>query len=897
MANIEQLNKFVELKQKTSADVRQLGQVVSAREEQVSTDAQTVINLANFVVNQDQKEAFLLFIDGQGPLVEGAGNDFTFTNIVSNTSAQITLNSPLAAGLNIVALKIGTSIAPFPNPSSVQAALNNDVGTPKSLITDGFQNFVAVPKIACPNTTVVNRALISDLANDLKPRMGIERIHARTLIDLHNESAPSGMPVFGLAGDHDNLVRLVGYWTNENSSNGRYVRNNVVDAYIEITFYGTGLNLLCYSPNAAGTDYRVSVDGGAEGGNIVLAQTGSVLNAREYNPNVIIKVVAGLSLGIHTVKIRQTVYANSLNFMGYEVLNESSTIKINPGSAHVSGVKRQLLAQSLQAYNSGFESGTLGTRGGRALVYLKSDGTIGKSVQPVNVSQANLTSADHSNEELARAYHWREFGSARSDDFSTLVTQSNRAFTLEDGTTNLSATDVTIMTGQEKEGLAFNALNGFAIFTFVGTGLDIMLGATDAATYASNYSVWVDGIALATNVASSTLFGRSTRTQPKVLKIVSGLPYGTHTFKIQITSFGVGESIIQFFVYHPKKPSIPAGAIELADYNIMADFVPNTVAGVDTIATGVLRKSSQRELFAVNGSGGTVDWQIQLDVANKVMGWDFNTNRQNAYVDRIFFGTGFDCRFQISSNRSSNIQVQLGVGAGTPVDLNTTNFPSMVSSVYGTGAAFNAATGVLDQLDAGTVAGAGFRVSGLPLGLYKVRLFNNVASSYVCAEAFDIITPIHAPLMMTESSSNSAPVGSCALADSRVTSPVYGVQGDKAFAQAISFVSTPTTTSTFFVPLQDMSVTITLKKAGRIRITGHAGYFGSAAGATGHLSAYLDGKPVGIGPRGQSTINFVVSVGWTGEVAAGTHKIDLYWATNAANTVTAEGRILIVEEV
>ena len=57
-------------------------------------------------------------------------------------------------------------------------------------------------------------------------------------------------------------------------------------------------------------------------------------------------------------------------------------------------------------------------------------------------------------------------------------------------------------------------------------------------------------------------------------KICSGLPYGTHIVKV-LRSAAVNGSMLfsSFKVYQPKKPTLPAGAIELADYNLMADYV------------------------------------------------------------------------------------------------------------------------------------------------------------------------------------------------------------------------------------------------------------------------------------------------------------------------------------
>lgn len=100
-----------------------------------STAAQTVINFG-FWVDLDSKPNFDLFIDGAF-LREGAANDYTFTNIVNNQSNQVTLNSPIAAGLNIVATYRGIyqQIDSMPNPMTAAGDLIRGAasGTPERL--------------------------------------------------------------------------------------------------------------------------------------------------------------------------------------------------------------------------------------------------------------------------------------------------------------------------------------------------------------------------------------------------------------------------------------------------------------------------------------------------------------------------------------------------------------------------------------------------------------------------------------------------------------------------------------------------------------------------------------------------------------------------------------------
>ncbi len=125
MAKIEQANAFLELKQRSNRDVRQLGPLVTQFYEAESTASQTIINLS-FAVEQSasSKQQVLVYVDGK-LLREGSGNDYTYSSISGGQSSQITMAAPLAAGLNILVYRVGASIQSVPNASSIQATVNS----------------------------------------------------------------------------------------------------------------------------------------------------------------------------------------------------------------------------------------------------------------------------------------------------------------------------------------------------------------------------------------------------------------------------------------------------------------------------------------------------------------------------------------------------------------------------------------------------------------------------------------------------------------------------------------------------------------------------------------------------------------------------------------------------
>jgi len=313
MSEVHSLNKYAEGKQKTNKDVRQKGPIVHQYDPAIeSTADQTVINLVNFVVdtsNDDLKEQFRLVIDGKR-LTEGASNDFVFSNIVGGLASQITLNSPLAAGLNIHKEIVGVEIAPLPNASSVQATLNNDVAQPLPF-SRGFETYVkeemmtpvnAAPSAGQFRSDISGRADIPDDSKMLKPLLGIERIRFNAISELKSEFGSNDEQVWELD-TKDARIRFVGAnWKSSSPANGMFVQTETAntDEYMEVVFYGTGLNMLMYGGNPG--DYRPTIDGGAEGANFY--QDGSaILGGRNYKQNVVQKVVSGLSLDWHTIKI------------------------------------------------------------------------------------------------------------------------------------------------------------------------------------------------------------------------------------------------------------------------------------------------------------------------------------------------------------------------------------------------------------------------------------------------------------------------------------------------------------------------------------------------------------------------------------------------------------------
>ena len=215
-----------------------------------STPGQTVINLPWSVDTTTQAglDVFWLFVDGK-KLDQGASNDYILTSIGSDgTSSQVTLEQALPGNLNIQAYKLGLK-------AEIEFQTDNRFVQIYASQLAGFQGFInptntvitptvttGTPAAGTFYSSITNRASIIDLTQDLKARMGIERIMVDAVFQLQNEFGPNGEMVWGALNDIFGQIRLVGNPSPTISTYGAYGLRLVSepgDGYIEVTFYGT----------------------------------------------------------------------------------------------------------------------------------------------------------------------------------------------------------------------------------------------------------------------------------------------------------------------------------------------------------------------------------------------------------------------------------------------------------------------------------------------------------------------------------------------------------------------------------------------------------------------------------------------------------------------------------
>ena len=301
-----------------------------------------------------------------------------------------------------------------------------------------------------------------------------------------------------------------------------------------------------------------------------------------------------------------------------------------------------------------------------------SDASLPTSHAWTTVYQPKIKSGaiDHSLSEVAKTFHWREFGNGSANgnanfkDFSTLNTGSSfnsnthNAYVMDDGLTGLSADDATASNASNYDLYPENTNNVFFL-TFIGTGLSY---------YDENDEVYDS--------------------------FIQNLPYGTHIFRfkrdgtLEDSPFHIDGIQIktewtrfkEFTFFQPKKPPIPEDAVVLADYMLMADFVKQTTADDTYISKGVRYCNGSRDHYYGGATAGA------SNVSNVASSGHFaglnggsTPSSTNPGIWKLpFFGTTALSLMQESTAAHS---ITLGGSATTETALNnaTTNMGDMMS--------------------------------------------------------------------------------------------------------------------------------------------------------------------------------------------------------------------------
>ena len=321
--------------------------------------------------------------------------------------------------------------------------------------------------------------------------------------------------------------------------------------------------------------------------------------------------------------------------------------------------------------------------GGRVVRWVANDGTIKTSVTVMppnaqnvsgsaisakaNAAVANDTplptfsgAIEYSLSEVAKTFYWREFGNGSANggtgagswaDASMLAAANDAiAYVMDDGLTSLNSDAIEINSSHLSAHLT--ATDDYAYITFIGTGI---------------------------TVSGDEYFGLRT--------IAQNLPYGTHILKIVRDSNGksvysldgvsiltssetsYGE-ILEVTFHQPKRPPIPEHACVLADYMLMADFVPIASAGIQNISKGVRSISCSRDMFWNETDNATV--ALNLSVGASASGFDvtWSNDADSAGTETVklsTFSTNTVMRGYGGTDRFTLIgpATEAGTGSGT----------------------------------------------------------------------------------------------------------------------------------------------------------------------------------------------------------------------------------------
>jgi len=697
-------------------------------------------------------------------------------------TAAIAATSITAAKLSSTALASVEHVKPHIQPGVLQPAVagklldgtTNHSGAYGTAQSDGHSYYYTFFKGSKP---------IKD------PRIGAhfgsQRYMFKSLQRLVDESGTHGIDVFSIDG-REWIKTTGGINNNLNGVSVQFMTGG--NDTIEVVGYFMDINLLS-SVNDGTRTVQIQLDGVQKQAAL---GTGAIQNSPLHgrfvgSGSVINAGIGTTTLGIHTVRITR-VAANSY-FEGIELIVQDTSSTANKskiqiptqnvvsygkkftvsGTPHynpfdgMSGAKTlaQLGDYIDTATSLGMDNWKGGTanyykpfNGGRVVKWVDSSGAIKTSVtmMPPNaqnytatasnaVSNAHIqagTNDDTINfdtttianatplSEVAKTFHFREFGNGSANggtsgtynDASMLNTSADIAYIMDDGLTGLQGDDVKISTEQPRNYFLGNTTDDAYCITFIGTG----------------FSSWSD------------FSGCDNQWKT----IAQNLPYGTHVLRVDRdadaspdididgvaladVNIGTHGSFTECSFHQPKKPPIPADACILADYMLMADFVPSTGSGVETISKGTRAVSSSRDFYYTAASSGQT-WPsvTNRNVHHSHGGWQINAdnNESTATWKLRFFGTGLTVYGEGSTSTGATCDFKNGT---TEWDSGATRF-GVVTGTTGTDVNWVQST----NADANQKGG----VYGEPLGVIDFTA-TRTSGRFLRTYGAGVITPIH----------------------------------------------------------------------------------------------------------------------------------------------------------
>jgi hypothetical protein len=452
--------------------------------------------------------------------------------------------------------------------------------------------------------------------------------------------------------------------------------------------------------------------------------------------------------------------------------------------------------------------------------------------------------------------------------------------------------------------IPYTSTTGQLIFTFYGSGIDWLRFDT-ASGGADSFKIFIDGVDLGfPNTAGNT--------NARYEKLVADLPMGTHILRItNVSSATWRPAICEFITYRPKDHSdldTQQEGNKLLRKLTPATYVCNLTQGISNISTGVIRMYPFRDFIFRTGTGGTTDWSrgnFTFGDNSSPMGYEFSTDRTNATVEGFFYGTGFEY-LSTSNNAVGNIEFTVNGSL-----LTAANFPGVTFRTSAAIASYNTGTAILDPYSASQTVSK-FSASGLTLGWHKISIrvtgVKNGSSSdfHIRFVALDIIGGLgHSVKRLQNLATDPHMVYEGSVEDLRIFNPNNTVISQKFRRVKGGVANAPTTTSTSFVLLDDMSITVP-SKGGWFNVN-FSGVIKENATNTVLAALYLNkvdltsGYDPLVSYQRSTVLNGYfteVSINAVLYLPEGIHTIETFWRVNAG-TATANGvqRTLTVAEV
>ena len=548
---------------------------------------------------------------------------------------------------------------------------------------------------------------------------GSQRHKMKSLQLLEQETANHGKNIYSVDGREWCRGHLGG--TSNGSDSGELVFLSGTSSFVEIVGFFSDANIQFH--NILGRNVRYTLDGTDDStdyaGGVSLT---TPLAGRYVEAGGVENLGLGATLGIHTLKIRQTTSGHGNYMIGFDLIAQDTSSTANrskiqiPAQNVVSADKKFSISATATHYDpfngmsAGSNEATTNTfidldtslgmdqwkggtanyyrpfNGGRVVKWVNSSGTIKTSVtmMPPNADNIGSTVSNSlGNTEITNGTnnHIVNFtNNGTATEYTTRYQEIAKMFHVREfgsgaanGGVGATWADASMLAGAKDE-IGYVMDDGLTSLS----GIDVHISSGNFVCYENADFWYVTFIGTGITFTSGT-WGAG------IYNIAQNLPYGTHILKVYrdstahptITIDGVdvqGSSNIgtygnanEFTFHQPKRPPIPDDAVVLADYMLMADFVIKTGLDPKITSKGVLRKECSRDIYysggdhsiAINGSGGSG-------------GIFLNTSASSSAGDRFGILTSFGTNYSVTGyDVSGRSDIDLNGSSATVTNVNT----------------------------------------------------------------------------------------------------------------------------------------------------------------------------------------------------------------------------------